>query len=77
MKKISEVEIPIVIKVSIEVNKVSINEEKENTTTENSDESIICSVCGKTNSKYIRKGNPNINTNYCSNCGEKINQNVQ
>lgn len=35
MKKISEVEIPIVIKVSIEVNIVSVNQEKENTTTEN------------------------------------------
>ena len=35
MKKISEVEIPILVKVSIEVNIVSINQEKENTTTEN------------------------------------------
>lgn len=35
MKKISEVEIPILVKVSIEVNIVSVNQEKENTTTEN------------------------------------------
>lgn len=53
-------------------------EKKENITTENSDDSVNCTVCGKTNDKYIKKGETlRFKTNYCSNCGNKFTQNAQ
>lgn len=53
-------------------------EKKENITTENSDDSVNCTVCGKRNDKYIKKGETlRFKTNYCSNCGNKFTQNAQ
>lgn len=37
MKKVSEIVLPIKVKVSIEINIIDSEEKKENTTTENSD----------------------------------------